>query len=228
MAAPEDSVEVLSALPPGWYVAEVRGRNRPGGPVPPAESLPHRQGYALPLRIERTSAEPRIEAQVVVRKLACDLGVDTMTVDRLQRNQADYIDQQAKALAAAEPSAAPGLWQNLALSIFQLDAHTQDFLAAQSGTRAAASSSAAGSRRSTGRSTRRRVRPADSGLLGFPARRATMQRAGQAGGASVWLLQSVLLPRSGRHAAAVAVGRQRPALARRGRGSPVPATPALV
>ncbi len=39
MAAPEDSAEVLSALRLGWYMAEVRGRNRPGGPVPPAESL---------------------------------------------------------------------------------------------------------------------------------------------------------------------------------------------
>ena len=138
MAAPEDSVEVLSALRLGWYVAEVRGRNRPGGLVPPAESLPDWQGYALPLRMERTSAESRIEAQVVVRKLAGDLGVDTITVDGQQRNQPDYIDQQAKALAAAEPSAAPVRWQALALSIYQLDAHTQDVLAAQSGTQAAA------------------------------------------------------------------------------------------
>ena len=55
MAASEDSAEVLSALRLGWYVAEVRGRNRPGGPVPRAESLPIRQGHVLPLRMERTS-----------------------------------------------------------------------------------------------------------------------------------------------------------------------------
>ena len=54
MAAPEDSAGVLSALRLGWYVAEVRGRNRPGGPVPPAESLSHRKGHMLPLRMERT------------------------------------------------------------------------------------------------------------------------------------------------------------------------------
>ena len=139
MAAPEDSAEVLSALRLGWYVAEVRGRNRPGGPVPPAESLPNRQGHVLPLRMERTPEELRIEAQVVLHKLARDLGVDTTTVDgQQQRNQADHIDQQAKALAEADPSAAPDAWQALALDIFQLDAHTQDFLAAQSGTQSAA------------------------------------------------------------------------------------------
>ena len=138
MAAPEDSAEVLSTLRLGWYMAEVRGRNRPGGPVPQAESLPDRQGHALPLRIEQTPEELRIEAQAVLRKLARDLGVDTITVDRQQRNQADYIDQQAKALAEGDPSAAPAAWHALALSIYQLDAHTQDVLAAQSATQAAA------------------------------------------------------------------------------------------
>jgi len=138
VAAPEDSADVLSALRLGWYVAEVRGRNRPGGPVPPAESLPNREDHVLPLRIERTPEELRIEAQVVLRKLACDLGVDPITVDGQQRNQADYIDHQAKALAGSDPSAASAAWQVLALSIYQLDAHAQDFLAAQSGTQAAA------------------------------------------------------------------------------------------
>jgi hypothetical protein len=138
VAAPEDSVEVLSALRLGWYVAEVRGRNRPGGPVPPAEALPNRQGIVLPLRIERTPEESRIEAQVVVRKLAADLGVDTITVDGQQRNQADYINQQATTLAEGDPSVAPAAWHALALSIYQLDAHTQDVLAAESATQAAA------------------------------------------------------------------------------------------
>ena len=138
VAAPEDSAEVLSALRLGWYMAEVRGRNRPGGPVPPAESLPDRQGHVLPLRIERTPEELRIEAQVVLRQLASDLGVATMTVNGQQRNQADSIDQQAKVLAAADPAAGPAAWQALALSIYQLDAHVQDFLAGQSAIQAAA------------------------------------------------------------------------------------------
>lgn len=138
MTAPEDSADVLSALRLGWYMAEVRGRNRPGGPVPPAESRPSRQGHVLPLRMERTPEELRIEAHAVVRKLAHDLGVDEVRVSGQQRSQTDDIDQQAKALAEATPEAAPAAWQALALSIYQLDAHTQDTLAAQSGTQSAA------------------------------------------------------------------------------------------
>ena len=107
MAAPEDSADVLSALRLGWYLAEARGRNRPGGPVPPAGSLPNRLGHVLPLHIERTPAELRIEAQAVVRKLAHDLAVDTVIVDGQPRSQADYIDQQARALADAASPAAP-------------------------------------------------------------------------------------------------------------------------
>jgi hypothetical protein len=138
MAAPEDSAEVLSALRLGWYVAEVRGRSRPGGPVPPAESLSHRKGHMLPLRMERTLKELQIEAHAVLHKLARDLAVDDVTVNGQQRSQTDSIDQQAKALTEAAPQAAPDAWQVLALSIYQFDAHTQDTLAAQSGTQSAA------------------------------------------------------------------------------------------
>jgi len=138
LAAPEDADEVLAALRLGWYVAEVRGRNRPGGPVPPAESLPNRAGHVLPLRIERTPRELRIEAQSVVRKLAEDLKVGRVADGGQARNLADDIDQQAKALAAAAPQDAPAAWKALALTIYQFDAHTQDVLAAQSGTQSAA------------------------------------------------------------------------------------------
>jgi hypothetical protein len=138
MAAPADTADVLSALRLGWSLAEVRGRNRPGGPVPPADSLPNRTGHVLPLRIERTPEELRIEAQAVVRKLAGDLKVDTVMVSGQTRNLADSIDQQAMALAAAKPEAAPDAWRALALSIYQFDAHTQDVLAAKSGTQSAA------------------------------------------------------------------------------------------
>jgi hypothetical protein len=122
----------------GWYVAEVRGRNRPGGPKPPAETLPDRQGHVLPLRIERTPDELRIEAQVVLRQLAHDLHVDTVTVGDQPCSRTDTIDQQAKGLAGAAPATAAGPWKALALSIYQLDAHAQDTLAAQSGTKSAA------------------------------------------------------------------------------------------
>ena len=138
MAAPEDTADVLSALRLGWYMAEVRGRSRPGSPVTPAESLPNRAGHMLPLRIERTPGELRIEAQAVIRKLAADLEVDTVTVNGQPRNLADHVVQQAVALAGAKPQAAPDVWRALALSIYQFDAHIQDALAAQSGTRSAA------------------------------------------------------------------------------------------
>jgi hypothetical protein len=134
MSAPGDSAKVLTALRLGWYVAEVRGRNRPGGPRPAPNSLPDRQDHVLPLRIERTAPESRIEAQAVLCKLSHDLGVDTVTVNSQQQNQAAVIDRQARALAQAAPQtqAATEAWDTLAASIYDLDAHAQDSLAAQS------------------------------------------------------------------------------------------------
>jgi hypothetical protein len=134
MSVPEDSPEVLSALRLGWYVAEVRGRNLPGGPRPPADQLPERQNHVLPLQIERTATELRIEAQAVLHKLSSDLGVDTVTINNQQQSRTDIIDQQARALAAAGPQTPAGAtaWNTLAESIYDLDAHAQDILAARS------------------------------------------------------------------------------------------------
>ena len=133
MPTPGDSPKVLTALRLGWYVAEVRGRNRPGGPRPAPNSLPNRQDHVLPLRIERTAPESRIEAQAVLCTLSHDLGVDTVTVDGQQQDQATVIDQQARALAQAAPQTeAAEAWDALASSIYDLDAHAQDSLAAQS------------------------------------------------------------------------------------------------
>ncbi len=64
----------------------------------------------MPLRIERTPEELRIEAQAVLRRLAHDLGVDAVTVNGQRRNQPEYIDQQAKAqrtLTTAADAAVP-------------------------------------------------------------------------------------------------------------------------
>jgi hypothetical protein len=134
MPVPEDSPWVLSALRFGWYVAEVRGRNRPAGPQPPADRLPSRLNHELPLHIERTATELRIEAQAVLHKLSGDLGVDTITVGRKQQSRTEIIDQQARALATAGPQQPAGVaaWNVLAASIYDLDAHTQDILAARS------------------------------------------------------------------------------------------------
>ena len=86
------------------------------------------------LRIERTAVELRIEAQAVLCKLSVDLGVDAVTVDDQQQSRTEIIDQQARALADAgqQAPAAAAAWQALAGSIYGLDAHTQDTLAAQS------------------------------------------------------------------------------------------------
>lgn len=134
MPMPEDSHGVLGALRFGWYVAEVRGRNRPGAPQPPADRLPGRQNHVLPLHIERTTTELRIEAQAVLHKLSGDLGVDAVTIHRKQQSRTEIIDRQARALATAGPQTPTGAaaWNALAASIYDLDAHTQDILAARS------------------------------------------------------------------------------------------------
>ncbi|HEX9042925.1 MAG TPA: hypothetical protein VF838_18225 [Trebonia sp.] len=140
MPAPADAPEVVCALRLGWYIAEVRGRYRPAGRQPPGNDLPRCGGYSLPLRIERTVAEQRAEAQAVLRKLCGDLQIDTVTVDSQQQSRTVVIEQQARALAAAEPgsAAAAAAWNDLSASIYELDSCAQDTLAAQSDMRAAA------------------------------------------------------------------------------------------
>jgi len=136
----EDALEVVTALRLGWYIAEVRGRNRPGGPQPTGHDLPSRDDHVLPLRVERTAAELRAEALAVLHKLAVDLQVDTITVNDEARSRTALIDEQAYALAAAAPltPAAAAAWDALAAGIHELDAHAQDTLAAASDMRAAA------------------------------------------------------------------------------------------
>jgi hypothetical protein len=140
MSAPEDSAGVLTALRFGWYMAEVRGRNRPGGPRPAADPLPSRAGHVLPLHIERTGPELRIEAQAVLSKLSADLGLDMATVNCREQSLTVIIDSQARLLAQAAPGtrAATRAWDSLASSLYDLDAHVQDALAAQSDRRSAA------------------------------------------------------------------------------------------
>jgi hypothetical protein len=140
MSAPVDAFEVVSALRLGWYVAEVRGRNRPAGPRPTGDALPDRSNYVLPLRIERTATELRAEAQAILHKLCCDLYVDTVLVDNQEQSRTAVIDQQSGALAAAVPEteSAASAWNALAASIHELDAHAQDTLAAESDMQATA------------------------------------------------------------------------------------------
>jgi hypothetical protein len=86
------------------------------------------------MRVERTGPELRIEAQAILCKLADDLGVDAVTVDGEKQSRTTVIDQQARALAQATPGgqAAAEAWDALAATLFNLDAHAQDTLAAAS------------------------------------------------------------------------------------------------
>jgi hypothetical protein len=140
MPAPDDELGVVRALRLGWYIAEVRGRNRPAGPHPPGNEVPGSGAHSLPLRIERTAAEQRAQAHAVLRKLAGELRVDAVTVDNKEQSWAAVIEQQALDLRAAEPGspAAAAAWNALTASIYELDSHAQDTLAAQSDMRAAA------------------------------------------------------------------------------------------
>jgi hypothetical protein len=108
MAVPEDSSDVLAAIRLGWYVAEVRGRNRFAeqariqknpGPGPGAQlKLPPRTDHALPLEMERSPAELRIEAQAVLTAVAGQIGVD---LNSASSSFSAELDSRAKRLAGA-------------------------------------------------------------------------------------------------------------------------------
>jgi len=165
--------QVHSALKFGWYVAEVRGWNRPAGPQPAGDSLPTRQDHALPLRIERTRTERRIESQAVLTALTTELDMDTTVAGDSGSSLMTVIEQRAKALASAAPHTAEAAtgWDALADSIYQLDAHAQDTFAAM--VRRAGRGLPAGPRTGgdlLGAQPGRAVRPADRRLLAVPAR----------------------------------------------------------
>ena len=111
MTAPDDAQQVMSALRLGWYLAEVRGRNRPGGPPGSSARMPDHLDYPLPLRNERTATEIRIEAQFVVAALAKALYVDDAGPGV---SFGAAIDDQAKLLAHVRaPRAARALQQGI-------------------------------------------------------------------------------------------------------------------
>lgn len=114
MAIPEDSGDVLAAIRLGWYMAEVRGRNRfavqaldpDRPPVEPGAQLklPTRPAHELPLEMERSPAELRIEAQAALGVLACQIGVD---INSSGSGFSGELDADAKSLAqAVKPAAA--------------------------------------------------------------------------------------------------------------------------
>jgi len=136
MAVPGDAATVVTALRLGWCMAEVRGRNRPDAP-PGSGIEPPRTGHALPLQIERTPAELRIQAQALLIALTTKLGVDGD--GQKHASYAHMLDSDAQALAKARASgdaSAAQQWDDLAELIYKFDAHIQDTLAARSETQA--------------------------------------------------------------------------------------------
>jgi hypothetical protein len=115
-------------------MAEVRGRNRPD-PPPGAGVEPPRPGHALPLEIERTPDELRIEAEMLLMSLAAKVGVDGD--DKKEPSYARQLNSDAEALYWARKShagTAGKQWDDLAELIYKFDAHIQDILAARSET----------------------------------------------------------------------------------------------
>jgi hypothetical protein len=138
MTSPADSDEVLSAVRLGWYLAEVRGRNRPNGPEPLESRLPSRADHELPLRFERTLRESRIAAQATLEALAIKLKVDKDPENAgTDVRQVDGLAKQLNGWRKLQNTdAATTTWEQLADLLFKLDAYIQDTLTADSDTQA--------------------------------------------------------------------------------------------
>jgi hypothetical protein len=133
MALPDDADRVLAAVRLGWYLAEVRGRNRPDPPPAVEGRMPDRSGHALPLRTERTAPELRIAAQGVLTALAQQLEVDADASTGGSFGTA--IDSKAKDVAAKRAKkdpTAPAAWNDFADLVYRFDAHVQDVLTSRS------------------------------------------------------------------------------------------------
>lgn len=102
MPAPSDSDTVLTTIRLGWYIAEVRGRNRPHFQPGTPLKLPGRTNHELPLQIERTPPELSIEAETVLKALATQTGVDT---DSSGSSVSAKVEIAAKRLALAVKAA---------------------------------------------------------------------------------------------------------------------------
>ncbi len=157
MAVPDDYDTVMETMRLGWYIAEVRGRNEGRSQLPGGEKRPKRTHHALPLRMERSPNELRIEAQAVLSAVAGKLKVDAD--DTHSSHFSVEVNSEAKSLAEAaetpgavsgQMSTDPAVVESAATTaagaaagcdldsledlIYRFDAHIQDTLAAQSET----------------------------------------------------------------------------------------------
>src|SRR6266566_3084443 len=99
MTVPDDAKKVLAAIRLGWIMAEVRGRNRPDAPPGANAKLPGPPSQALPLHIEQTKTELRIEAQKVLGAMARELALNKTGEGK--PGWAETIDSKAGALYRA-------------------------------------------------------------------------------------------------------------------------------
>ena len=140
MSAPEDSELVMTAIRFGWYVAEVRGRNRPNGPCPSGAATPDPRTNQLPLRMERSSTERRVEAQTVMSALAKKLALAATGDGTSTEATCTAIDVSCENLwqARDDDKAALALksWETLEGQLFAFDLDVQDILTATSDTQA--------------------------------------------------------------------------------------------
>lgn len=136
MTYPPDHHRVIAAVRLGWAVVETRGRNRSDAPKGASPALPEAgSDDPLPLRIERSPMELRIEAQSTLTYLARHLGVDNHPD---QESFGAAIDHAARALERArrldgpDSPSAHHAWGLLASLIWRFDAQVQDRLTAMS------------------------------------------------------------------------------------------------
>lgn len=179
MPTPEDLPQVLSAVRLGWYVVEVRGRNRPGGLRSAAGPLPNLLGHVLPIRIERTGPELRIEAQAILCWLVISACTRSPSMASRRAGRPSWTSSSAcwrrSLLMTRGPRPRCGTpWRQPLRSRCPYAGHPgrrvrQAVRGLPARPRAARSVLGAGSRRG--------VQTADAGMLGVPARRAPLRRA---------------------------------------------------
>jgi len=147
MPVPDDAAALVDAMRLGWYIAEVRGRNRPDGPGegiaeqryshPALSAAGPSPEPALLLRAERSAPGLRVAAQNVLVALAGELDIDVRPEDGSSYSK--QVAQQADELATLRDKGsdtAQKAWHALAQLIFTFDVHIQDSLTAKSGIQA--------------------------------------------------------------------------------------------
>ncbi len=131
VTTPSDAGEVISAIRLGWYMAELRGRNRPefGQARGSPSYMPSRDEHPLPLGFERTATELRIKAQTIVVALARMLNVDVADASGTRFSErATAESNHLHELRAADSPAAKECWDEFAATIYKFDAAIQDGL----------------------------------------------------------------------------------------------------